>query len=193
MSLLVGVICIITFFLFTGVECNDTSPEEDKCGEFKSEKDIWNTNNFYPSLLGFYYRKEGDSAVYTFTVPSRENVCPFKHVDVRIDYSIRWPPVFIWPYHTKSEILYGVLYSYRLNKSHWSQISGDEDHASYRAEANFGIKPSAGENPGWYKPFFEIWIKSSGDEVTDHENFQSTVTYISIECDHYDYKEPSVR
>ena len=183
-SIYLIMMCFAVFCLFTGLECNQSEEEQSNCVELVNDSKDWRVHTFDNLTLVNHYRIQGDSAIYSFDIPSTDNVCPFEHIDVEF-YFINKIPLSTF-FRVKSEVLYGIFYSYILNGDNWQYVK-HEDYFANTANVNFGIKPSFGDSPGWYKPYLEFWIESSGNEGTDHQNFRATVTYVKITWKHYKY------
>lgn len=184
--------------LFSSLQCNDdNSPEifppdeEDECGAVVSSEFLINPANLTTSDLDKSYMLDGPIAIYTFTIPTKEDVCPYKHVEVKYTLSMNWPVSNHNFNAYRAEILYGILFNYPLNQDHWKILESAEDVLLVEGTANFGIAVSAGDDPGWYKPFFYIHLDSTGDKEKDHENFKGLVRAIKIEWRHYKYKQKS--
>lgn len=188
-----SIISILVFLLFAGLQCNDDEneptpppPDEDDCGEKVSSEFIYaDLNNF---ALANYYHRNGDYAVYTFSVNTLENVCPHNHVKVTLEFN--YTTSLRLELSIKSEVLYGIFFSYIIPYENWVLTESNNFTVDAKTIADFGIGPSFGSDPGWYKPFLELWITSSGNEDIDHQSIRDNVRNIKIRWEHYKYKEP---
>jgi len=193
---LLSIACIFVFLLFSGLECNDTNnepkpddpPEPEKCGEKVVDRK-W-IQDFTTEGLNEIcsFNEEEKIANFGFSAPSQQNVCPHEHVKVKIQV-IGYNGAHYSHYRFGVDILFGILFSYKLGNEHFA-VSHDANYVYFDAVADFSVKPSAGDNPGWYAPFIDIHV-SQRDNVDDAiYDFEHAIYMIKIDWEHFEYKEP---
>jgi len=72
-------------------------------------------------------------------------------------------------------------------------VSHDANYTYFDAVADFGIKPSAGDDPGWYHPFIDVIITMRDDIDEAIYDFEHAIYMIKIDWEHYKYKEPDAK
>lgn len=186
------------FFLFSGLECNDSENdppvdpvEPEKCGEKVVDRK-WHQEFTTDQLKEIStWDAEKKIATFSFSSPGQENVCPHEHVKVKIQV-IGYNDAYLGHYVFAAEILYGIFFSYQLGQEHWTKTS-DENYLYYTAIADFGIKPSAGDGLGRYTPFINLHITQREDIDAAIYDFEHAVYLIKIDWEHYKYMEPETR
>jgi len=187
LPLLVPVLGILVFCLFANLECNDDSkqddptPEpEDKCGPLKTLEKAWLNASLSPAT--YYNYVENGWAVYTYSVPSVDDVCAHKHVSILFFITVKdgYGADVLY----EAEVMYGILYTYPVKT--WEGYQG-----SYMGTANFGMSFLYGDDPGYFFPLMTVKVRDQGDPNANYGFFLEAIEAIHIEYKYYKWKDNS--
>jgi len=193
---LAGFACIIAFFLFSGLECNneedpkpdDPPPEPEKCGEKIVDRKWFESFNAEDLKQRCTFNQENGVSTFSFSAPSQENICPHEHLNITLEI-IFFKSIEINRFASSADIMYGIFFNYPVQKENW-KYSSDANYQYLKANVNFGIKGSFGDDPGWYRTFLDIFIIGTNGCEDGAKYFIDNVYMIKIGWEHYKYKEP---
>ena len=188
-----GVACILAFFLFSGLECNDSgdppgiTPEPEKCGTKMVDRKWFESFNAEDLQQQCTFNQETAVSTFSFSAPSQENVCPHEHLNITIEI-IFHKSLEINRFAAGADIMYGILFNYPVQEESW-KYSSDANYQYLKANVNFGIKGSFGDDPGWYRIFLDIFIIGTAGCEDGAKYFIDNVYMIKIGWEHYEYKD----
>jgi len=188
-SLLVPLIGILSFCLFANLECNeeskqdDPTPEEpDKCGPIVNLD-----RTFELSPATHYNGVESGWAIFTYSLPSVDDVCAHKHI--KLWFEIVYKKSYGTDILYEAEVMYGIFYTYPVKN--WSTSGGSGSSAIAYAPVEFGMLSPYGDDPGYFYPFMTVKIRSQGDEYANYAFFLEVVEKVCITYQYYKWKDNS--
>ena len=183
--------CLFVLFLFTGTECNDSgalgNPEPEKCGTKIVDRKWFESFNAEDLKQQCTFNQENGVSTYSFSAPSQENICPHEHLNITFEIVFH-KSLDINRFALGADIMYGILFNYPVQEESW-KYSTDANYQYLKANVNFGIKGSFGDDPGWYRIFLDLFIIGSGGCDNGTVLFIDNVYMIKIGWEHYEYKD----
>lgn len=191
-STILCIVCLFTFILFSGLECNDSgdppdiTPEPEKCGQKIVDRKWFEDFSTEDLKQRCTFNQENGISTFSFSAPSQENVCPHKHLNITIEIIFQ-KSLDIYHFAASADIMYGILFNYPVVEEVW-KYSSDSNYQYLKATVNFGIKGSFGDDPGWYRIFLDIFIMGTDGCEDGAKQFIDNVYMIKINWEHNQYK-----
>jgi hypothetical protein len=159
------------------ISMGSTCEDDNWCGPSDDAKKQWHTENIDLTPNRRYEGLNNEFVVYSFFIPTVNDVCPDEHVSVHMAYSIRDTArnqVVI-----NAAVTYGVLYEYPFNNF---EIETSGTLVTYLQIGSIGLKQLYQSDPGWFLPWFDIKFSSKGSAELDDQWLKANFTHIRIDC-----------